>query len=203
MKKTEFLDCEPCASVLDELSSVSRSATLPNEVLQKRGAGRSEVRGQRSEARDQRSEAQGRGPEVGCRKTETPGQELSHSEWKPVAREGRISGITAERDEYVGVPPRPGTPKTPGQELSHSEWKPKTPERRISGITAERDEYVGVPPRPGTPKTPGQELSIRNGSRKREKGGFQASRRSAMSTLVSHRGRARLRRRPPNCPIRD
>ena len=56
-------------------------------------------------------------------------------------------------DEYVGVPPRPGTVEAPVQELSHL--------GPIAGITVERDKYVGVPPRPGTVEAPGQELSHR------------------------------------------
>ena len=62
-----------------------------------------------------------------------------------------LSGIAAERDEYVAVPPRPDAIETPGQELSHSE--------PMGGITAERDEYVGVPRRPGAVEAPDRELS--------------------------------------------
>ena len=40
---------------LDELASVSRSTTLPNEVLQKRGEERAEARDKRQETRDKRS----------------------------------------------------------------------------------------------------------------------------------------------------
>ena len=52
-----------------DFASVRRSATLPNEVLQKRGCGkaggqRSEARGQRSEVRGQGADAGGQGPEV-------------------------------------------------------------------------------------------------------------------------------------------
>ena len=52
-----------------------------------------------------------------------------------------MADITAERDEYGIVPPRPGTVETPDEELSH--WEP------MADITAERDEYGGVPSRPG------------------------------------------------------
>ena len=62
-----------------------------------------------------------------------------------------LSGITAERDEYGGVPPRPSQIEVPRQELSHS--------GPMAGITAERDEYGGVPPRPSQVEVPRQELS--------------------------------------------
>ena len=62
-----------------------------------------------------------------------------------------IAGITAERDEYLAVPPRPSAAEAPDHELSHSETIPDT--------TAERGKYVAVPPRPATAEAPDHELS--------------------------------------------
>ena len=73
-----------------------------------------------------------------------------------------IADITAERDEYVAVPPRPSAVETPDQELSHPELKPAAQARPISDITAERDEYVAVPPRPSAVEAPGQNCPTRN-----------------------------------------
>ena len=60
----------------------------------------------------------------------------------------------------------------------------------ISGITAERDEYVVVPPRPSEVEAPGQELS-HSELKPEQQGQFQASRRSVMGAMLSHRGRTR------------
>ena len=92
-----------------------------------------------------------------------------------IARPGKVgvpvSDITAERDEYDGVPSRPGKVETPGQELSHAE--------PMADITAERDEYGAVPSRPGKVETPDQNCPIRSR--------WQTSRRSVMSTAVPPR----------------
>ena len=70
-------------------------------------------------------------------------KKLSHAELFP--------DITAERDGYAAVPPRPATAEAPDHELSHSE--------AIPDITAERDEYVAVPSRPGSVEAAGEKLS--------------------------------------------
>ena len=97
-----------------------------------------------------------------------------------------LSGITAERDEYVGVPPRPGAVEAPEQELSHAE-----PDARHHGGSV---MSTGCP----TAARHGRGAGAKNCPMRSR---WPASRRSVMSTWVSHRGRARSRRRNKNCPI--
>ena len=96
-----------------------------------------------------------------------------------------MASTTAERDEYAGVPRRPGEGETPGQELSHR--RPMPASWRI--VMSTRVSHDG-----------------RARSRRRAQncpigGRWPASWRGVMDTRVSHDGRARSRRRAKNCPI--
>ena len=130
-----------------------------------------------------------------------------------------MAGITAERDEYGAVPPRPSRPWQRSKNCpirgrwQASRWSVMStlvshhgrarPWQRskncpirgtMAGITVERDEYGAVPPRPSAAEAAEQELS--------HSGAMAGITGSVMSTVLSHHGRAQSWQRSKNCPIR-